>query len=531
MKKGIFVLIFSISLVFTPQKSDAFLGNVGRAFCEKVQQLGPILNSFTVVQWPVVGFPGITMGLAQNTSVILDLCNLVMQIEQLSTQDAIFFAAGELNKMTDNRWGHHLDFADKTWNLANSIYDFEAGETRRGAFQSRATYREMNDFMGASYSWYHKTVNGKDARLKNRREREQDMAQYSRVAYRRAILQEATNCPTPVDNQNYSQIYESKIAPEELKIEDFREDVDFFRGQLMKMGPRFMNNEQEMKEYTADVEQLMTAGVSYQIRTRVKNETTYKPDGVDAQGNAKHRKVTLKRDTQVWTARLFSDLFQQFRDRWGQQWYDWVKAEYLSRGTRGILNDPRGKVESEFVDLAFECNSSRLMRGVPLDRQDYNREQERRVELCKTQVQTNQKKSEGLLNYYVNNLSTSLFQLKKSRATIYTAESYYLGRNRTLDISKVDEGFQQENITCQEKLEPAEMQKLSLKQQAVENEYNEMISMQVMKQTVLMEQEKKAEAESLDEVRRRRNFAERKVQNGQRDLKDSAGVTPYEGGL
>lgn len=222
---GISMLLVAMAMFSVPQKAEAVnLGpfKVARGFCEKIQSLAPILNTYSMVQWPVVGFPGITMGLASNTSALLDFCNYIMQIEQLGTQDAIFFTGNYLNTLTDNKWNHHLEMADKTWNLANTVYDFEAGQQRKGTLTSVSTHREINDYMKTSYSWYHKTFNGKDAQLKNRGEREQEMNQFSGAAYRRAILSEALNCPSGQDNKDYEKFMQLKLSQQKLLVMKLR---------------------------------------------------------------------------------------------------------------------------------------------------------------------------------------------------------------------------------------------------------------------------------------------------------------------
>lgn len=132
----IHILSFSLAFsgLFYSKKAEAVdLGpfSVTVGFCAQIQKVGAILNSFTIVQWPVGGFPGITMGMLQNTSVIMDFCNYITQLEQLDTNQAIFFSANYLNTLTGKKWDDHLQQADRTWNLANSVYDFENGETRK----------------------------------------------------------------------------------------------------------------------------------------------------------------------------------------------------------------------------------------------------------------------------------------------------------------------------------------------------------------------------------------------------------------
>src|SRR5690606_39225700 len=135
----------------------------------------------------------------------------------------------------------------------------------------------------------------------------------------------------------------------------------------------------------------------------------------------------------------FPDIYDQFRKRWSSQWSSWVTAQFLQR-TEGLLDDPQGRVEEQFRDLAYECNSARLMNGVSLDRADYAKLQEERVAKCKADVRMNQKKAENLLNYYVNQMQTTIYQLKQANANIWTKESYYLGTMRAVNSKDSTEG-------------------------------------------------------------------------------------------
>ncbi len=536
MKKGLMIFLMAAAVFLgSTQKAQAInLGpfRVGVQFCEQVQRLAPLLNVYSMVQWPVLGFPGITFGLSQNTSALLDFCDFIMQIEQLDTQDAIFFAGNYLNKLTDNKWGHHLTMADKTWNLANTVYDFESGQYRKGALTSVQTHRDINDFIGESYSWYNKTMNGKDVSLQTRGQREQDMNAFANTAYRRAILAEALSCPagnTANGQKDYDKIYTNEIKPQEIIRDESKDDVEFFRSKLLDMGPRFMNNQGELQTYIAEVEKLMSQGVNYKVAIKKKTETTTKPGKAGADGKPVPQKVNVTKDTQVFTVQMFSDMFNKFKGDWSEKWSSYVTTAFLSAGSQGLLTDPQAKIEDEFRDLSYECNANRLMRGVSPDRPDYSKLQDERVEECRTNTRMNQKKAENLLNYYVGQLQTALYKHKNANAVIWTKESWYLGTMRSVNSQKQADGFQQEEIKCSENMEPAEMQKLSLQQQQVEAEYAEMTAKQVLRQTTMMEQQAKAEKANADERKKKASFAEKQNERQKDAMKQGNTMVPLEG--
>lgn len=533
-------------LLVTPQKAEAVnLGpfKVAKGFCEKIQQLAPILNVYTNVQWPVVGFPGITVGLAQNTSALLDFCNFIMQIEQLDTQDAIFFTGNYLNTLTDNRWAHHLEMADKTWNLANSVYDFEAGEQRKGALASASTHRDINDYMNTSYSWYHKTFNGTDAKIKNRGEREQEMNQYASAAYKRAILAEAIECPKPKTNKNYDQIYEKQIAPLEVKRQEAMDDLYFFKGKLLEMGPRFMNDQKQMEEYVKGIEDMESQGVGYKIQTTTSTLDTIKKAAPKASGaltgldsflnkpKPTNETKKIKQNPQVWTTQTFAEVFEKFKNKWSPQWTSWVQTQFIS-DSRGLLVDnAHERAQREFRDLSFECNAARLMRGFDKNRADYEKVQEERVEDCYKSQNTNEKKAANLINTYVEQLRVTLQKLKEANAKIWTIESKELGIMRAVNSKDSQAGYQQEQVACSDTLQPAEMAKLGLKQQQVENEMAEMQSKQLLKQTTMMEMEAKANAETTEEANKRTSFAEQQKKASDNNNKKNVPPVAKEGGI
>lgn len=537
MKSWLLSMMLMVTLVAMPiQKAQAInLGpfKVGVQFCEQVQRLAPLLNVYSMVQWPVMGFPGITFGLSQNTSALLDFCDFIMQIEQLDTQDAIFFAGNYLNKLTDKKWNDHLDFASQTWDLANTVYDFESGQHRKGALESAMTHRQINDYMKTSYEWYNKTFNSIDAKLKNRGEREMEMNAFSQVAYKRAILAEALTCPggdTNAGQKDYEKVYAKEIQPNEVKRDQSKDDIDFYKSKLLDMGPRFANNQDMLSQYVKDIENLEVKAVNYSIKIKPKTETTIKQ--VPGKGGAAptQQKVNIKRDTQVFEVMVFADQFTNFKKNWGDKWSSYVTAAFLSNGSEGLLTDPQAKIENEFKDFSYECNATKLMRGVSVDRPDYDKLQDERVEQCNKDTRMNQKKAENLMNYFVQQLQSSLYRYKLANAAIWTSESWYLGVTRSVNSKNSTEGYQQEQVTCAENMEPAEMQKIGLKQQQVETEYAEITAKQVMKQNAMMEEQAKAEAADREERNKRQAFQDKKNEDTKKATQTTGtSFTPING--
>lgn len=524
-----------MSGLFYSKKAEAVnLGpfSVTVGFCSEIQKVGAILNSFTIVQWPVGGFPGITMGMLQNTSVIMDFCNYITQLEQLDTNQAIFFSANYLNTLTGKKWDDHLQQADRTWNLANSVYDFENGETRKGSLESESTYRELNEYMKETKQWNSKTFNGRDADVRTRGQRENDMQRFAGAAYRRAIIKEMISCPDPEDIKNYGNIYSTKIRPQEVIRDVAQEDYMFCKDKLFEMGPKFLGSESELEKYIAEVEQMEIAGIGYEIKELQIKEATTKNSKTKTGSDKKpvKEKKELTRVAQQFTTKINEASFNNFKSRYSDQWKAWIQAQVLAAGSYGFLDNPEKRVEDQFRDLNYECNERRLMQGFDSNQPNYDFELEKRKEECLNNVAIDQKKSENLLNYYATQLQNTLYKFKNANASIWTTESKELGRTRVITKNNTG-GFQQEEVSCAQSLTPAEMDKLSLKQQSVNNELNEIIAKETMKSNMRDEEEAKQKAEANKESSIRKIMIDKKSSEQRNQDKMNTGVVPSRAGI
>lgn len=511
-------------------------------FCDAATTVGMILSQYPMPHlWPSVQVlpfppfiaPGLVVGFASRTAVVIELCNLMYDIEALGTQGAIFATGRYLNELTDNKWAGHLDMADQTWNLANTLYDFENGEQRKGAIQSASAHREINDYMKTSYGWYNKTFNGSDAQLKNRGEREQEMNQFASLVSRRTILAEAVTCPDASTNPNYEKIYKSEIQPAEVKRDLANDDIIFFRTKLLEMGPRFVNDQKELDLYVKGIEDMMSKGVGYKVTPQIKTETSKKasPNRKDREGKPVMVDKVIKKTIQNWSTLNFVEYFEDFKKKWGPQWQSWVRAQYV-QSSQGLLTNAQERVEKDFQDLSYECNATRLMRGFDRDRADYEKVQEERINDCYKETPMKQKKAENILIYYVTQFQLSIKALKDANAVIWTKESQYLGTMRAVSTNSND-GYQQEQVACADgnKMSEAEMKKLGLKQKEVTLEMKDMITKQYTKKTVLMEERSKAQAHETEEANKRATFAEDLKKRSKENIKSPIEPMAVKGGM
>ena len=543
MLKAIFLTIL---LTFSARSYGAFgiaEDHPALKFCDAVATVGMILSQYPMPHlWPsiqVLPFPpfiapGILAGAASRTAIIVELCDLLYNIQKGDTQSAIFATAGVLNNQTENRWDDHLQMADQTWKVANSLYDFEAGKQRKGALQSAMVHRELNDYMRTSYGWFNKTFNGRDAQLKTRGERESDMKQFASIVNQKAILAETQACPNASANPNYSKIYDLEIRPLEIKKEFANDDLIFIREKLSLMGPRFVNDQKELEDYLKGLEDIQAQGISYEVKNSPKREKTMKPhpSRKDKQGKPIMVATDVKTMYQQWSYKIYTDLINSFTNKWSPKWQSWVTAQYV-QSSQGLLTNGRDKIEDEFRDLTFECSPARLMRGFPDTRSDYIKIQDERVDRCQKEVKMNQKRAENIFLYYMQQLQIALTNVKDAQAQMWTKESFHLGTFRSVNPNDASSGFKQEQVACAESnnLTMAEMEMIQRKQEAINNETKQMIAKQYLKKTNMMESERHKKSENEEELRKKQQFAEEKQKQNSNAMKNKMDPLPVSGGI
>jgi hypothetical protein len=369
----------------------------------------------------------------------------------------------------------------------------------------------MNDWMEASYHWYGKTANNEDVYIQHRTERENEMAQFSQLSYQKATLQDASKCPEPADsNTNYSKIYTTQVKPNEVARDNANDYMSFYKQQLFYMGPKFMNNAQELKEYTSMLNNMLRDGVYYQMVEADVTKTTFKPTGTyDANDDAVMQKTNVKQKAYNYTVVTDAKTFTDFKTRWNSQWSTWVTAQWSSQGSFGALTgDAKDRVENDFKDINYECNEAQLTQGMDQSAPNYELKKDQVVKQCRDNVVMNQKKSQNLLDYYSTQLEQTLYTFKNSNAQIWTLESKYAGVNRLIPLkgtaNQTGSTFQEDGISCSNTLSEAEMGKIQVQQQSVNNGLTEIIAKETVKDAATKDNENIEAHELQDEENNRK---------------------------
>lgn len=519
-------LLLFIFIVISNTSMAAKIGpfEVDLKFCRDVDKWSGILSSYSNVQFPVTGAPGITSGLMTNTSVIVDFCQYLIQMSSLDTEGQIFKTLEYANDLTGRQHNEELDLLNEFWSFSNSVYDFESGKGRKGKLEAASTHRRLNRLIRKSSDYYDNNLRDEGESpidMQTRREAEADMTRLSRVAYRRAILDEALNCPKPKSTDDYSDLYQKEVIPQQLMIEQLEVYTDFYRRALMSMGPKFLMKD-EYGQYLKDLNALQVKSSFLNVQVKTKTEETTKlraKENIDENNPTEKRSeaVTEKIDQkyQLFQVQVNSKVLQDFIKKYSEKWKGWVSQEAVQTD-RGILTDDQGglgfldgnkkRVEDEFKDFGITCNKGKIAQKYDRSQSNYDEQVQRELDECKKSANTDIKKAGGLLNFYAQDLYNKTRRIKQLRGNIWTFESYYLGNFRSIsetqDNSVVD-GMTQEKVQCAPIENLATMNQLSLKQQAANAELNQMIVEQLFKQNQLREQQLAAEAKEREDARRR----------------------------
>jgi hypothetical protein len=508
-------------LLFSLSSQAAKLGpfNVDLQFCRDFDKWSSIVSVYSQNQ--LLNLPGgITTGLIQNTSVIVDFCQYLMAMNSLDTQGQISATLNYANKLSDNRFNKEIDLTRSIWDSANDLYDFNSGKGRKGALEKASTHRRLLRTIRKGTDYYDSKNPEDPIGMQTRRESEADMNRLSRLAYRRALLKEAGSCPKPRNDSDYGKIYEKEIQPQVERVEREEVYINFYRKALLSMGPKFLMKD-EFNDYVNHVNQLSSQSATYRITVKTKKEESTKleavktPDPEDATApRTEEVQTKLDRKYQVFSTIRNSQVLSSFLKKYQKKWRDWVTSESVNtRGMArtendgGFLSYNKRKVGDRFKDYSILCNRGKIAQGIPRNERNYSEKLRSEVEKCKNKTNQEISKIGGLLTFYAKDLAARVEMKKRFQGNIWTSESFYTGNFRSIGtVESRDENgtFVQDEIQCAPIKNLAAMQRLSMDQAAVNTELNQMLVEQAFKQNQIME--RREEKERMEEAKRRRSL-------------------------
>lgn len=502
-------------------------------FCDNYSKTANIVgayNRITPSYQPTPTFPFIIVsvvpGLVSNKSTIVEMCDMLTRLEALNTKDGIFYAARFLDDMTDNKWATHLDFMDSAFSLHDTLFDPETGKMRPGVLKSAATHREINDFAQHAYKLYNKTVNGNDAEMKTRAERQADIDQLAQISYKSATLKSAVACPNPPENKDYQKIYQTQILPREQVRDSTNDDIDFFKERLYTMGSKFINKENKLMQYFKDIDSVIKYYAIITPTPNVQNKTSYypSPKKKDSNGKPIMETRTIKVTTYEYKVIVDSTKLNDIQERYQNDWSTWVKAQYLSMGTRGLLNDPTAKIEDDFKDLNYECQPSRIMLGYDRNDPKYDRILEENRAKCLKDTKVDQTKEKNLFSYYMRSLGTSLDKNKRATAYLWTQDSLYLNINRNI-VNNPSSG--QDEVVCSDsqKMDSTVMASATVKEKQLNNDLKALMAKQMAEKTTLMQTKEQSRSDSQNELLRKAEMSEKRLKNDEKINKGNHAIS------
>lgn len=505
-------------------------------YCRNVQQIAAVGEAWSQVYWGTVGAPGFVTGIIQSDSIILKMCAYLIKVRTLDTESAVYATANFLNELTENNWNHHIEFLDKTWNVANSVYDVRGnGGFRKGALTNASNHRRLINYWDNAAKWYQKTNGEKNPQgTESTAERKRQIDEISSLAYEQAVLTEALSCPSPKIKANYREAYQDKVIPLDEKRKEAKRNVQYFRKQMYKMGAEIAGANIDMeKVFIKDIEGFVEG--LYEYKTSNKKyaiERTVPTGKIDK----KTGKASTKEESKTYTYQQVRALknikiYNNFRQKYVPLWDSWVRNQKWSSGARGLLNDKEGLIEQKFRRISFECSEnelrnkgdselSKLDYKDPTYRTVFNREHEKCIENLKySKEKIGNTKVENLMDEYIIRLDRELGLFKRSTAEIWTFESKYLGINPIVQTGAKEAKQQLENRqrdpeTCRPSYSASEMMSYDLKLNSVNVKINEKIMNESLKRNILEEEKAKAESSDIEEISetisKRQNYLEEK---------------------
>lgn len=527
-----------LSLLFLPFFSygaevDPTVANL----CENIDKIGTLAQIYeptmmTVIS-PVPPYTGLVMGVISKTSVIVDFCNFVNDMQTQDTTSKVFRTKQFTNDLTGRKWDSHFQQAEDTFNFSQSVYDFENNESRKGYLESEQGNRELNDFVKTTQVYVDKNFNGNDADKEAAQINQQEINSFSKLITKRAVINEATTCPSLEDKPNYRKIYEKEIQPQEKILEKAENDIEFYEQKLNELGPKFLEfSEQDI--YFANLDKLKRAGVGLDVAITKKNEESVKAGKtLDSNGVPKKKRIAIAREVQTYTVKSEDTLFSNFIEKYSPVWQKWIKLTYLTNTKTYGLFYAQEKIESELRDFSYECRESDVMAGYE-NYPNYETLLDKRMKNCKENLTIDEKNSENLLDFYIKKYKEALYRKYSSVSKIWTAESLYFGRNRFVSANGKNSAattYQAENIQCSDTLSAIEMKKLNLEQSSTNAELRESILKNKMKQNIMKQDSINQHKKIMKEVSQRNEYVENQSTSTRKSLKkEGTLMIPIRGG-
>ncbi|MCP4914503.1 MAG: hypothetical protein GY909_15415 [Oligoflexia bacterium] len=547
--KKLITLLFLILMTSTIKAQDfdkpVNVGglSVDLRFCGHYDKIAGIASAWSNVNFPVNGGAGVAWGAISTSNVILDFCSFLARMKNLSTSEKIFSSAEYLNKLTNNKFNEDLNFAREVWDIKDVFIDDNGKSRPLSQIATRRQSLKLNRFYKTATDYSDLRL-GTNINTRTRAKLEADMAKISRVAYRRSLNAETMSCPKAPTNEDYGNIYEKEVIPQEENIEKYLAHVNFYNEALSAMAYRFTNGEKEHTDFLKELNRLQVKTFEYNIQVREASVETVKfkkknlsNDASPTESRTEEYKETIKKKYQTFCGakgnpnnlsgscplKTNGKLLPDFIAKWESKWKTWAFSQATSE-TRGLLDAPvEKKVEREFQDFSILCNKGEIREKHDFNSSDFRENVEKDYGECIENKKMAIKKSGSLLSFYATSLVQYTKKLKQARAHIWTFESYHLGYFRNVEQKEVsDEAgiYTQEEVKCAPVKNLAALNLKMAEAMALNTEINQMLVEQAFEQKVMMQAQREKEALLEKEATRRRKLEEERKRRSKVDYKD-----------
>ena len=163
------------------------------SFCEQINKIAPLMNSFQMGFWPVMGFPGVASGLSLRTNVIVDYCNLWNQVKGNSILEGSYLLAEKANEEFDLKMNKQIAFARRTTSFAQSTFDLDENMRKR---KDGADKKSLTQYLEESNNYATDVVQFFDIKPKTvGHGASYTLQKHSQLSAKRAVIAETMNCP------------------------------------------------------------------------------------------------------------------------------------------------------------------------------------------------------------------------------------------------------------------------------------------------------------------------------------------------
>lgn len=465
-----------------------------------------VLPQYFIATSPVIPFVGFTMGLVQYDSVIMQTCNLLINIDRVDTQSGILMTGNYLNQLTANKFDNELNTVDSVFNLSNSLYDFTSGAFRQGSLANANNHQKALNVMDNITKVYNKRTKNKNEGIETKAQRRAELESVTRASYKRAIIEESISCPSPQGNKDLVKQWQDYVPVRQERIKEETTKSDYYYDTFTKMGPDFIVDAAELQEYLNLLNTLRHNSIRYRTTTGTYSEDdTETSSQLDREGYPKKKTVKKTRAINLFTAAIDAQVVNNFRTKYSKKWEAYIKGQVLSAGLFGLMDDKKGRIEAKYRNYAFECSEVQLSRTLGLNPSDpsyYTRLNQEQL-LCRDRLKIRANEMESLFENYLNRLTLSLTVASRNQAEVWNFEAQKMGYNReveSIDLSGPPGNYQKTKVSCSNKLEVSELKRLSMENKKINNELKETWAKAKVQNNLIKQEEDKKTVQAINEA-------------------------------